>query len=99
MELILLFCEIDDFCIGFESQFKSTLISSCSGKRKRKSRLSLSEIMTIIVLFHQSSYRIFKDYYLDKILKYHQEDFPNLVSYNRFVELMPSRQAALNLLS
>ena len=90
MKLILLFCEIDDFCIGFESQFKSTLISSCSGKRKRKSRLSLSEIMTIIVLFHQSSYRTFKDYYLDKILKYHQEDFPNLVSYNRFVELMPS---------
>ncbi len=89
MKLILSFCEIDDFCINFESQFNSTLLSSCSEKRKRKRRLYLSEIMTIIVLFHQSSYRTFKDYYLDKIIKYHLKDFPILVSYNRFIKNLP----------
>ena len=46
--------------------------------------------MTIIVYFHRSSYRNFKDYYLKHIFKYCQGEFPNLVSYQRFVELMPN---------
>lgn len=59
-------------------------------KRKRKTRLCLSEIATIIIYFHCSSYRNFKHYYLKQILKHYRSEFPNLVSYNRFVELMPS---------
>ena len=90
MKLITLFCKVDDFCQRFEAQFNSKIISHCSQKRKKKSRLCLSEIMTIVVYFHQSNYRTFKHYYLDKILKYHQQEFPHIVSYNRFVELMSS---------
>jgi len=45
--------------------------------------------MTIIVHFHQSRYRNFQDYYQKSILKNYQKYFPSLVSYNRFVELMP----------
>ncbi len=88
MELEQLFCEIDDFCHGFEEVFKSKLISEKPRKRLIKSHLSLSEVMTIVVYFHQSSYRTFKDFYLKNIIKYHNQDFPSLVSYNRFVELM-----------
>ena len=88
MELEQLFCEIDDFCHGFEEVFKSKLISEKPQKRLIKSHLSLSEVMTIVVYFHQSSYRTFKDFYLKNIIKYHNQDFPSLVSYNRFVELM-----------
>jgi hypothetical protein len=60
-----------------------------SGERQRikSSRLSLSEVMTIIVMFHSSSYRNFKDYYLHHISKYYHQEFPGLVSYTRFVEL------------
>lgn len=92
MNLTELFCEIDDFCNGFESKLNSKLIpdSAQISKSQRKSRLSLSEVMTIIVYFHQSDYRTFKSYYLTRILQYHQNDFPNLVSYNRFIELMSS---------
>ena len=92
MKLTELFCEIDDFCANFEPAFKSKLISDSAQRIRipRKSRLCLSEIMTIIVYFHQSGHRTFKSYYLTKILPYHQNDFPNLVSYNRFIELMPS---------
>ena len=54
--------------------------------------------MTIIIYFHQSSYRNFKDYYQKNILKHHQPDFPSLVSYNRFVELMPYTNYASNIL-
>jgi transposase len=52
--------------------------------------LILSEIMTIIVWFQQSSYRTFKDYYLKEVCQHLRSEFPNLVSYNRFVELMPT---------
>jgi Transposase DDE domain len=90
MNLTSLFCKIDDFCATFEAEFNSKVISSSPQIIKRKSRLCLSEIMTIVVYFHQSDYRTFKNYYLTKILKYHRQDFPKLVSYNRFVELMSS---------
>jgi hypothetical protein len=45
--------------------------------------------MTIIVYFPHSSYRNFKDYYQKNLVKYYQKEFPRLVSYNRFIELMP----------
>ncbi len=89
MELEVLFCEIDDFCQDFEKQFNAKLIDNKQVKRQRKSRLSLSEVMTIVVYFHGSNYRNFKAYYQDKILQHHFSDFPDLVSYNRFIELIP----------
>jgi hypothetical protein len=88
MELERLFCSLDDFCSYFEPIFFSKLLPE-KLPTPRKSRLSLSEVMTIIVYFHPSGYRTFKDFYQKNILKYHWRDFPNLVSYNRFVELMP----------
>ena len=48
-----------------------------------------SEVMTILVDFHQSRYRTFKDYYLKQVCLGLRWAFPNLVSYNRFVALMP----------
>lgn len=89
MELEKLFWEIDDFCAIFEENFKSKFIAPQKQQRQRKSQLCLSEVMTIIVYFHHSSYRNFKDYYQKNLVKYYQGEFPNLVSYNRFVELMP----------
>ena len=53
------------------------------------SSLILSEIMTICVIFHLSGYRTFKWYYTRFITKQYKKFFPNIVSYNRFVELMP----------
>jgi hypothetical protein len=54
-----------------------------------KPKLSASEIMTIIIYFHMSQYRNFKSYYTEYVMKHLHSEFPNLVSYNRFVELMP----------
>jgi hypothetical protein len=53
-----------------------------------KGRLSLSEVMTIILLFHLSGYRCFKWYYQRYVCVYLRHYFPEPVSYNRFVELM-----------
>ncbi len=52
--------------------------------------MSLSEIMTILISFHQSHYRDFKSYYLEHVCQYWNEAFPKLVSYSRFVSWIPS---------
>ena len=80
-----IFCELDDFCIKFKESLIG-LIPSC--------RMFLSEIMTILVSFHLSGYRTFKNYY-HFIKTYQLSYFPNLLSYNRIVELIPSCAAAL----
>jgi hypothetical protein len=49
-----------------------------------------SEIMTILILFHQSHYRTFKAYYTEYVHRHLHSEFPSLVSYQRFVELMPT---------
>ena len=88
MTIIPLFCSIDDFCLEFEPQFNQLLLSETPKLRHRKANLALSEVMTIIVWFHQSNYRTFKHYYLRHVCVYLRWAFPHLVSYNRFVELM-----------
>ncbi|MCP4177689.1 MAG: hypothetical protein GY756_07975 [bacterium] len=46
--------------------------------------------MTIFTLFHQSNYRTFKHFYSSYVMKYLKKDFPKLISYKRFVALIPS---------
>ena len=57
--------------------------------------MSKAEIMLIMILFHDSSYRCLKHFYLEKVCKHLHHLFPKVVSYNRFVEL--ERKAAIPL--
>jgi len=88
--ILPLFADLDDFCQSFEPSFKTKQLESGTVRRQRQSTLTLSEVMTIIVWFQQSAYRTFKDYYLKEVCQHLRDEFPNLVSYNRFVELMRS---------
>lgn len=85
-----LFCDVDDFCQTFEPQWEGQLLGNGLQRRKRLRSLCLSEIMTILIGFHQSSYRHFKAYYQQKVCLEWNSAFPGLVSYHRFVEWMPS---------
>lgn len=87
-DIIALFCEVDDFCLEFEPEFSKRLLEDGTRKRIRKSNLCLSEVMTITICFHMSAYRTFKDYYIREVSTHMRWAFPDLVSYNRFVELM-----------
>lgn len=87
MDIIRLFCDIDDFCLVFEPFWKQKMLADKPRQRNRASMLSLSEVMTIIVLFHAMGYRNFKQFYLEKVCQELRPEFPNLPSYNRFVEL------------
>lgn len=83
-----IFCFIDDFCKAFERTYKGRCLPRLDRSRNRSCRLSLAEVMTILVLFQLSHYRTFKDFYVSCLLVHHRNDF-HLVSYNRFLELIP----------
>ena len=88
MELITLFYIIDEFCKEFEPKWRAERINSGEVQRNKPCRMTLSEILTIIVHFHQSYHRNFKHYYVDYVCKQLRTDFPCLVSCTRFLELM-----------
>lgn len=88
MMLLKVYCGVDDFCKEFEINWKQHLLSKGINQTERRSTLSLSEIMTIIIWFHRSGYRYFKDFYKKYVCEYLRKEFPKLVSYNRFVELI-----------
>jgi len=84
-----IYCDVDDFCKALEGYCRSRLLPG--GKAPKwfpASCLSLSEVMTITVLFHLSGYRCFKWYYQCYVCVHMRDFFPAPVSYNRFVELM-----------
>ena len=60
-------------------------------------RMSKSEILTITVLFHIGGFKTFKHFYLFYVQKHMISEFPETVSYNRFVELMQSNMFALSM--
>ena len=54
MEIVALFCDIDDFCLQFEPAWRQRLVAKQEAQPLWPSRLGLSEVMTIVINFHQS---------------------------------------------
>ena len=88
--LVELYCLVDDFCKEIIPELQLNMLPKAQKRRGPTCRLSQSEIMTIMILFHQSGYRNFKTYYTQYVLKHLHKDFSQLVSYARFIELMSS---------
>ena len=93
-KVIEIFCIIDEFDKNLSDELSKNLrLPSVSKEgirhRNRPGRMSESEIMTVLVCYHFGTYRTFKDYYLNCIQGWLRSYFPDAVSYNRFVELMP----------
>jgi hypothetical protein len=89
MSLLNLFVAVDDFCQMLTVQNPQWLLGRVN-RPGRKPSLAVSEVMTILIYFHMSRYRDFKSYYTQYVMKHLRSEFPHLVSYTRFVELMPA---------
>ena len=94
VKLIEIFCILDEFCKYLAPELKKHALDS-RGKRRRNRPclMSDSEVMTILVLFHTMRYRDLKAFYLGHVCRHMRNEFPKLLSYNRFVE----RQAKVGL--
>ncbi len=92
----LFFC-IDEFCKAYEEWEKHRLIDT-GKERHRACEMTLSEMLTIMVMFHVSPCKVFKYFYTVHVAHIHKQDFPHLVSYNRFVQLMPRLFVPLSVL-
>ncbi len=80
-----IFYLVDEFCIEFERSLKKHTLGN---EPKKKPKMSCSEVITIMVLFHSGGFKNMKNFYLYYVQKHQTDLFPNTVSYNRFVELM-----------
>ena len=63
MSLLELYCHVDDFWKQFSPYWQAHALERQGSRHVRTPSLSISEIMTIVIYFHQSHYRNFKAYY------------------------------------
>lgn len=96
-DITTLYYFIDEFCKIYEEWERAKLIPR-EGKRKRPGNMSLSEMLTVIICYHLSGYKCFKDFYLYEIGQKHKRAFPELLSYCRFIQKIPSLFLPLHLL-
>jgi len=89
MSVLELFCDVDDFMVSFAPNVKATQIAA-GKQRQRPGQLWPSEIMTILIHFHQSHYRTFKASDTEHVHVSLTSECPHLVSSSRFVALIPS---------
>jgi hypothetical protein len=89
MSILDLFCSVDEFWQRFGPAWEQGLLAAGLRQRRRATRLHPSELMTIVILFQQSGYRTFKAFYTQYVQVHLRPEFPHLVSYNRFIELLP----------
>ena len=90
MDIVALFCDLDDFYRAFAPTWQQHLLPAPGHHRHRSSRLSISELMTLVIAFHQSDYRTFKHFYVKEVCRHGRAEFPDLVSYQSFIECLPA---------
>jgi hypothetical protein len=96
VDMVALFCDLDDFCRWFEPYWQSHLLPTPGVHRQRPCGLALSEVLTLLVAFHGSDYRTFKHFYLNEVCMRWRAEFPKLPSYTRLVERIPSALVPLS---
>lgn len=83
-KIIEIFYLTDEFCKEFQEIIS---VHSIGNKPKRKPKMTQSEVITILILFHFGAFKNLKHFYKHYIQVHLKQDFPETVSYNRFVEL------------
>ena len=95
--LVATFCYVDDFSKIYERYIKNRLIND-GRVRIRETKISMGEMLTILIMFHLSGIKCFKYYYEYVVLQKFSSYFPNAISYKRFNQLMPRAILPLSIL-
>jgi len=84
-----IFYLVDEFCKEYDKAKEGYELTETTSKksRNRKFRLCDSEVITILIIFHQGQFRNLKHFYINYVQTHMTSYFPETVSYNRFVEL------------
>ena len=87
--LVEIYYLADEFCKEFNKVMKGYQISDDSLKKRRNkpSKLNDAEVITILIAFHLGGFRNLKHFYINYVQEHLKQEFPQTVSYNRFVEL------------
>ena len=88
--LLETFCLVDDICIQVDQNLHLLGYQLERPSRGPQATLSKSEMIVILLAYHQSSYRDFKSFYNKHVYVHMRKDFPKLISYERFVTLEPT---------
>ncbi|WP_293631419.1 hypothetical protein [Shewanella sp. CG12_big_fil_rev_8_21_14_0_65_47_15] len=59
-KLVEMFFDVDDFCAVFIPEWEKTLLTDGTRKRQRAGRMTMSEVMTILILFQMFHHLISK---------------------------------------
>ncbi len=87
-KIIEIFVPTDDFCISFADCIQQYRLKNNEIRhRNRKTSLTNSEIIAILIFFHYGSFTNFRHYYLHYVKAHLSDCFLGLVSYNRFIKL------------
>lgn len=84
--LLHTFCFVDDICTSLDAALAAQPLLPPRSSRGRPSKMCSSEIVCILLLFHQMGYRCLKHFYKDYVCVHLRQEFPQLLSYERFVE-------------
>jgi hypothetical protein len=85
--LVEIFCEVDDFCKAFETQWEAYLIGNGSPPRGPEPGLSVSEIITLLLVLHSSRFKYLKNFYNGFAAPFLRQCFPGMPCYEQFVTL------------
>src|SRR4051794_41481511 len=70
IDIVALFCDLDDFYQAFAPTWQQHLLPAPGRHRRRPSRLSMSEIMTLVIALQGSDDRTFKHFYRKEVCRY-----------------------------
>jgi hypothetical protein len=88
-KLVDIFFHADEFCKDLNKTLEGAQLRSDNSLKHRNKpcKLSDSEVITILIFFHLGGYRNLKHFYTQYVQVHLTKEFPQTVSYNRFVEL------------
>ena len=96
-DIVALYVCIDDFSQIYVEWEKKKLIG-VTKNRKREGKLSMSEQLLIVILYHLEGFKNFKYYYKYAVEIKYKSLFKEVACYDRFIQIMAKLLLALSIL-